>query len=139
MNPTADFIAQFEGCRLKAYLCPAGVWTCGFGSTGPDINESTVWTQEEAAERFASDLEKFKAGVSALVKVALTPGQLTALISFAYNLGLGSLERSSLLSRLNACDQAGAADEFLKWVHVNGKELPGLVARRAAERKLFLT
>lgn len=131
-------IKQFEGCKLRAYKCPAGRWTCGWGTTGPDVVEGTVWTQAQADARLAQDVEKFLSGVRAAVKVKASDNEIGALASFAYNVGLGAFRSSTLLRLLNAGDRQGAADQFPRWNKVGGKVLPGLVRRREAERAVFL-
>ena len=113
-----DLIKSFEGCRLKAYKCPAGVWTCGYGSTGPDVGPDTEWTQDQAVARLASEF--------------------SAMVCLSYNIGLGNLAKSSVLRLHNQSDRKGAADAFLMWTKAGGKELPGLVRRRDAERSLYL-
>lgn len=130
-------IKRFEGCELKAYRCPAGVWTVGFGHTGPDVRAGVVITAARADELLRRDLARFEAGVARLVRVPVTPNQFGALVSFAYNVGLGNLAASSLLRKLNRGDYTGAAGEFGKWTKAAGRALPGLVRRRAAERELF--
>lgn len=132
-------VREFEGCRLDAYRCPAGIPTIGYGATGPDIRMGMKWTQEEADERLAEDLARFAEGVERLVLVDLTDNQFAALVSFAYNVGLGALAGSTLLRKLNADDFQGAADQFARWNKGGGRVLPGLVRRRAAERDLFLS
>ena len=135
-------VQEFEGCKLEAYPDPGTggePWTIGFGSTGPDIGPGTVWTQEEADARFVDDLTKFGDGVDRLVRVPLTDNQFAALVSFAYNVGLGALAGSTLLRKLNAGDYQGAADQLPRWNKAAGRVLPGLVRRRAAERELFLS
>lgn len=132
-------VREFEGCRLDAYRCPAGIPTIGYGATGPDIRMGMKWTQEEADERLAEDLARFAEGVERLVLVDLTDNQFAALVSFAYNVGLGALAGSTLLRELNAGDYEGAADQFPRWSKGGGRVLPGLVRRRAAERDLFLS
>ena len=135
-------VQEFEGCKLEAYPDPGTggePWTIGFGSTGPDIGPGTVWTQEEADARFVDDLTKFGDGVDRLVRVPLTDNQFAALVSFAYNVGLGALAGSTLLRKLNAGDYQGAADQLPRWNKAGGRVLPGLVRRRAAERDLFLS
>jgi len=130
-------VKRWEGCQLTAYLCPAGVWTVGYGSTGPDVRAGVVWTQEQAEKRLGDDLRRFGARVDALVLVALDAGQMAACASLAYNIGVDAFRKSTLLRKLNAGDYAGAAMEFDKWVRGGGRVLPGLVNRRAEERRLF--
>jgi lysozyme len=133
-----DIIQEFEGCKLTAYLCPAGVWTIGWGSTGLGVSKGVVWTQAEADERYIKDMAVFKAGVQKLVTVPVNKNQLEALTSFAYNLGIGALKGSTLLKFLNDGNYQAAANQFLRWDKANGKVLAGLARRRAAERNLFL-
>lgn len=129
-------VRRFEGCRLTPYVCPAGVWTCGWGSTGPDVFPGRAWTQEYADARLEQDAHRF-----AKVAAALCPGlggdRLCAIADFAYNLGLGRLKASTLRRKLNAEDWEGAKAELAKWVRGGGRVLPGLVLRRAAEAALL--
>jgi lysozyme len=146
-----DLIKRFEGYHRRLpdgsaapYLCPAGVWTIGWGSTrGPDgapiIRMSPVMTEAECAALLWRDVRLFASGVEQAVKVPLMDGQFGALVSFAYNLGVGALRASTLLRRLNGGDYQAAADQFGLWVNAGGRRLPGLVTRRAAERAMFLT
>ena len=134
-------IQKWESFKAKAYLCPAGVWTVGWGSTGNGIGPGTVWTREQADRRFTADLEAFGRKVDAAVTAPLEPCQKAAIVSLAYNIGIGALKSSSLLRKVNSGDMAGAASEFAKWnkARVNGKltALRGLTNRRADEAKLF--
>jgi len=129
-------IRQAEGLRLRAYKCPAGVWTIGYGTTA-GVKEGQVITKERAEELLRDDVKRFEDQVLRLVKVPLTQGQLDALVSFTYNLGAANLGNSTLLRLLNAGDYKGAAAQFDRWTKAGGKALPGLVKRRAAERALF--
>lgn len=131
-------IKSFEGLKLVAYKCPAGIWTNGYGHTGPDVTPGQVITQAQADALLARDLERFEAGVSRLVSVQLTQNQFDALVCFSFNLGLGALQGSTLLRLLNAGDYAGAAAQFPRWNKAGGKELPGLTRRRSAEQALFM-
>ena len=131
-----ELIRRFEGCRLRAYRCPAGVWTCGFGSTGPDIGPDTVWTLQQATDRMRQDAQLFAAGALRLCP-ALADNRLAAIADFAYNLGLTRLKASTLRRRILARDWPGAAAELKKWTRGGGRVLPGLVARRAAEAALL--
>lgn len=146
MAPLADaltlarpLVAGFEGCRLVAYRCPAGVWTVGYGTTGPEIHEGTVWTQAQADARLDADLRRFASAVLDMAAVDLEPHELAALTSFAFNVGPGHLRASTLLRKLNAGDRQGAAAEFARWNQSGGRVLPGLARRRTAERRLFLS
>lgn len=129
-------IRQAEGLRLRAYKCPAGVWTIGYGTTA-GVKEGQVITKERAEELLRADVKRFEDQVLRLVKVPLTQGQLDALVSFTYNLGAANLGNSTLLRLLNTGNYKGAAAQFDRWTKAGGKELPGLVKRRAAERALF--
>lgn len=132
-----EIIKPFESCKLKSYLCPAGVWTIGWGSTGPDVVKGLVWTQDQADNRLLLDVTRFERGVLALLKVKLSDNQLGALISFAYNVGLKALGDSTLLRLLNAGDFKGASEQFLRWNKAGGKVLAGLTRRRQAEKQVF--
>ena len=128
-----DLIISFEGIRLQAYKCPAGVWTIGVGSTQPPVNPGEEITKKEAMDRFDHDLSKFEKAVDKLVTVPLTQNQFDALVSFTFNVGEGALAKSTLLKKLNAGDYDAGPAELMKWTKGGGKELPGLVRRRRAE------
>ena len=134
-------VKEFEGLRLKAYKCPASVWTIGYGHTSaagaPIVNPDLVITKDEAEEVLARDMEQYEAGVRKYVKVDLTQGQFDALVDFAYNAGVGALQKSTLLKKVNAEKFDEVPAEFMKWTKGGGKELPGLVRRRRAEVKLW--
>lgn len=136
-------IKRFEGLRLQAYQDSVGVWTIGYGWTQPVAGRKVgagMAIDAATAERLlVCGVAQFEQGVERLVAVTITQGQFDALVSFAYNLGLRALEKSTLLRRLNAGDRQGAADQFDRWVNAGGVRLDGLVARRAAERALFLS
>jgi lysozyme len=138
-----DLIKHFEGFFPKAYLCPAKVWTIGWGHTGKRHNDGTVTkgrviTRAEGERLLAEDLEsKYARDVRRLVNVRLSQGEFDALVSFHFN--TGALGRSTLLRKLNEGNRAGAAQEFGRWTRGGGRVLPGLVRRRKAERHLFET
>lgn len=132
-----SFIKQFEGCELKAYLCPAGVPTIGYGRT-KGVKLGDTCSQAQADAWLTQEYDEFEAGVRKLVTVALTANQLGALVSFAYNIGLGALRTSTLLRVLNAGDYSGAASQFSRWNKAAGRVLAGLSRRRAAEAALFV-
>lgn len=134
-----DLIKSFEGLELKSYKDSVGVWTWGYGSTGPHVTPDKVGTKEEAEQLIKKDLERFEKGVSDLVKVPLSQNQYDALVSFSFNLGLSNLKSSTLLKKLNASDYSGASKEFERWNRAGGKVLNGLTRRRIAERNLFLS
>lgn len=131
-----DLVKQFEGCRLDAYADVVGVWTIGFGHTG-GVCEGRSCTQEQADAWLADDLQRASQGVLALVRVPLTQGQLDAMTSFAFNLGVGALAKSTLLKDVNMGIFDVAANEFPKWSNAGGKVVPGLLRRRLAEQALF--
>ncbi|GKX58359.1 lysozyme [Leminorella grimontii] len=133
-----DLIKRFEGCKLRAYQCPAGVWTIGYGHTD-QVRRGDEISYAQAERYLRADLVKFEADVTRLARVPLTQGQFDALVSFAFNCGARALSTSTLLRKLNAGDYTGTADELLRWNKSAGKELPGLTRRRAAERELFLS
>lgn len=130
-------IKRWEGCRLVAYKCPAGIWTIGWGSTGPGISEGVRWTQAQADERLARDVEKFMVGVRKLLRRPVTEAQLGAMTSLAYNIGIGAFGSSTLLRLFNAGQTDLAAAQFAVWRRAGGKVLQGLVNRRADERRVF--
>lgn len=141
MQPSEQCLAvlkHYEGCKLTAYVCPAGVLTIGYGHTGPDVVKGMKITQARALELLQQDAQRFGKGVLACVKVSLAQREYDALVSFAFNLGLGALQESTLLRKLNVGNRPGAADQFLRWINAGGKVLPGLQKRRATERSLFL-
>lgn len=133
-----DLIKAFEGRRLRAYRCSAGVWTIGYGHTG-DVKPGDRISPDKAEKLLREDLRKFEDGVSIRVQVPLTQNQFDALVSFSFNVGIGALGRSTLLKKLNKKDYRGAANEFRKWNKGGGRVLAGLVRRRKAERALFLS
>lgn len=137
-----DLIKEFEGCKLTAYKCPAGVWTIGYGHTGSvdgkAITSGMTITAAKATELLKADLSKFEAAVNSYVTAPITQNMFDALVSFTFNCGAGALKGSTLLKKLNAKDYDGAAAEFPKWNKAGGKVLNGLVRRREAERCLFM-
>lgn len=132
-----ELIKSFEGYRNAAYLCPANIWTIGWGTT-KGVRPGQTTNPEEAENFLKRDLKVFEAQVSELVKIDLTSNQFSALVCFTYNCGAGALKSSTLLKKLNQEDCLGAAEEFLKWNKAGGKTLAGLTRRRVAERSLFL-
>ena len=134
-------IAEAEGCRLRAYRCPAGVWTIGFGATD-GVEPGMVWSQEQADKRLCADLTKRAAAVEVMLTEHAEPNQLGALVSLAYNIGAGALAKSTVLKAHNRGDAQAASRAFGLWnkATVGGKltVLAGLTARRAAEAALYL-
>jgi lysozyme len=134
-------IRQFEGLRLRAYRCPAGIWTIGYGHTTaagpPEVREGMRISREEAEAILKRDLAQFENVVSSMVKVPLTENQFDTLVSFAFNCGVTALRRSTLLKRVNSGTFEAVPAELMKWTKADGKELPGLVRRRRAEAALW--
>ncbi len=129
-------IKEFEGLRLKAYKCPAGVLTIGYGHTkGVKVNQSI--SEKEADRLFSQDIKEFEGYVDRFVKVKLSANQHEALVSFVYNIGPGAFMHSTLLRKLNDGDYKGAQGQFIRWNKAGGKVLKGLTRRRKAEAKLF--
>lgn len=135
-NSCKDLVEQFEGCHLAPYLCPAGVWTCGWGSTGWGIVPGQAWTREYAGKRRDMDIQKARiAALRACPGLAGT--RLEAIADFVYNAGAGNLMSSTLRKRINAGDWADVPAQLRHWVFGGGKRLRGLVRRREAEITLF--
>lgn len=134
-----DFIEAWEGCRLTAYKCPAGVWTIGVGHT-KDVTEHDEITYEQSRKMLREDIEEVKRGLAPFVNVHVTEGQFVALVSLAFNVGASYVVHNCprLMRALNAGDVEQAAHQFLDITKAGGKELPGLVRRRKSEAKLFL-
>jgi lysozyme len=137
----AALIKSREQLRLRAYKAtPAEKWyTIGWGHTGPEIKADTVWVLSQAEEAFARDTGKAATAVMKNVDVELTQNQFDALVAFTFNVGADAEAHSTLCKLLNRRDFAGAANEFAKWNHQDGKVLPGLTVRREQERVLFTT
>jgi lysozyme len=135
-------IKRFEGCRLTAYPDPGtggDPWTIGWGSIGPGIKKGVTWTQDQADARLAADVLKFGEGVDkALAGAATTANQKGALVSLAYNIGLGNFTSSTLLKKHRAADYQAAGVQFLLWNKAAGKVLNGLVLRREAESRVYM-
>jgi lysozyme len=159
-----DLMHKYEGMRNRPYLCPAHIWTIGYGHVlyqeqirlpvvrVPDKQtpmirkemplkpeDNRVWTKAEIDELFRVDVANFERGVLRLVPgVSGRQGSFDALVSFAFNAGLGNLQRSTIRMKANRGDWDGAAEAFMAWTKGGGKVLPGLVKRREAEIALFL-
>lgn len=161
----ADLMHRFEGCRNRPYLCPAHIWTIGFGHVlyqeqirlpmvrvkeihSPVIRkefplrpeDNRVWSQQEIDALFAADIASFERGVLRLApNLDGNQGAFDACTSFAFNAGLGNFQRSTIRMKIGRKDWEGAAEAFMQWTRGGGKELPGLVKRRKAEKVLFLS
>ncbi len=131
-------IKKYEGLRTRAYLCPAGVWTIGYGSTGADVVKGLKLSPGEAEARLCRDLVRFEEAVRREALPA-RQGQYDAMVSLAFNIGVAAFARSTLLERHRVGDFASAAAQFGRWTKVKGRELKGLVRRRSAERALYLS
>lgn len=136
-----DFVAGEEGFVNHAYkpVSAEQYYTIGYGHYGPDVHPGDTITAAAARSLLKHDLSEFSAGVKKLLQRAATQQQFDALVSFAYNVGLGALASSTLLRKFNVGDIQGAAAEFGKWVNGASGPLQGLVNRRAAEKRIFLT
>src|SRR5574338_96084 len=131
-------IARSEGCRLKAYRCPAGQWTIGWGHT-EGVRPGDAITQEQADETLRIDLSIFSESVKSMLTRQASDNELGAMVSLAYNIGLGGFRKSTVLRKHNEGDLQSAARAFSLWNKSKGQVLPGLTARRAREAALYLT
>lgn len=136
-----SLVRQWEGLSLKPYLCPAGVWTVGYGHTGPDVSAGAGITQQRAEELFDKDCAAVQRQLNSLClqcRHSLKQCQFDALFSFCYNLGAANLKGSTLWRKVchDPCDPSIAA-EFLRWVHSKGRVLSGLVKRREREAAIY--
>ena len=131
-----DLVKFFEGFESKAYLCPANVWTIGYGRTR-NVKEGDVVNEKQAERDLLEELEEFGYQVLNTVKVSLEQSQFDALTSWTYNLGVGNLQSSTLLKKLNSGDKNSVPSEMLRWNKAAGKVLAGLTRRREAEAKLW--
>ena len=132
-------VKRFEGLRLEAYRCPAGVLTIGYGSTGPHVKTGMVITPGEAERLLDKDLSRFEVGVTAMLCSASTSSdEFSAMVCLAFNIGLGNFATSTLLKRHKLGNKIGAANAFLSWIFAGKQKLKGLMARREAEKALYL-
>jgi len=131
-----ELIKKFEGCKLKSYKCPAGVWTIGYGHT-EDVKEGDIVSPQEADKLLRADVFKFEEYVADNVTVKLTQNQFDALVTWTFNLGVGNLRNSTMLKKLNNADYTSVPFEMKRWNKAGGKTLDGLVRRRQAESLLF--
>lgn len=137
-----DLIKQYEGFRPEAYQDSVGVWTIGYGTTrinGQPVKEGMTITEDQALQLVKQEVNKLWSQIESIIKVSLNDNQMNALVDFAYNLGFNALKTSTLMKYVNESQFDKAADEFGRWVFAGGKVLPGLVKRREAEKRLFLT
>jgi lysozyme len=131
-------IRRFEGFSATPYVCPAGYLTVGYGHLvkNPDAFRQPI-TEDEATEILAIDVGTAERAVLRLISVPLTDGQFDALVSFAFNLGAGALQRSTLRRKVNREEHDDVPVEFLRWVWAGGRKLNGLIRRRQAESALY--
>lgn len=133
-----ELIKQFEGLRLEAYLCPAGIWTIGYGHTS-DVSPNSFITIQEADEYLHRDVASVEMQLNKL-NLSLSQCQWDAIVSFVFNVGIGNFKASTLLAKIRINpDDNSIMDEFLRWVYANGKVLRGLQKRRLAEMKLYFS
>jgi lysozyme len=136
-------LKKFEGCKLKAYRCPAGICTIGYGHTSaagaPEVKDGMTITQKDAEDILRRDLVKYETAVFGMVQQPLTQHQFDTLVDFAYNAGVGALKSSTLLKKVNAAQFDDVPAELMKWTKGGGKVLPGLVRRRQAESAWWTT
>jgi lysozyme len=136
-------LKEFEGLELRAYPDPGtggSPWTIGFGHTGPVVHPGLEISEAQAEGYLRADLAKFEAGVEKLIGDApVNENMFSACVSLAYNIGLAAFERSTVLKRIKLGNKMGAANAFLMWNRAGGRVMAGLMRRREAERKLFLS
>jgi lysozyme len=138
-----ELLHHFEGCRLTAYLCPANVWTIGWGNTryenGQLVRQGERITQQRADELFTNILNRdFVSFANRVITSNVNQNQFSAIVSFAYNVGNGNLQRSTLLRLVNANpNNTLIRNEFMRWNRAGGRELAGLTRRRTAEADLY--
>lgn len=130
-------IKQWEGLEIRAYTCPAGVWTIGYGHTRT-AKEGMVITEQEAERLLRQDLSLFEAEVSRAVNAELSDNQFAALVSWAFNVGASAMRRSTLIRKLNQGDYVSVPSELARWNKVGNRVEPGLSNRRAAEAGLWV-
>ena len=128
-------VMQYEGTIPKTYRDPVGILTACTGHTGPELRMGQTFTRQQCEDMLFSDLEKHATALDC-VKRPLTDGQKAAFLSFAFNVGNGAFCKSTMVRKANAGDMPGACAELSRWVYAGGKQLSGLVKRRAAEREM---
>lgn len=135
-----ELIAKYEGCNLKAYKCPAGIWTIGYGHTGDNVKEGVIISKGEADILLEKEVAKIRDQINCLLKVPLKENQIEALISLTYNVGMGAFKRSKLLKRINNSEDLELiSKEWIEFNKVNGKTVKGLLKRRTEEILIFLS
>lgn len=133
-----EFIVKEEGFRLSSYLCAAGIWTIGIGHTG-NVKSGMKITKEYAYELLIHDLKRFENVVNENTKAQLKQHEFDALVSLTFNIGCNAFKNSTLLKKINTkADSEEIEQQFLRWKYGGGKILPGLLARRKREFKMFV-
>ena len=132
-----SFICRFEGFSAVPYVCPAGLLTIGYGHVIARGEHFTRLDTAAATELLEKDVRLAAKAVLTLISVPLMQHQFDALVSFTFNLGAGALQRSRLRAVINRGEHDAAPHEFMRWVYAGGRRLPGLLARRRAEAKLY--
>ena len=133
-----NLIKSFEGLRLSAYKCSAGVLTIGYGHTG-NVKPFDVVSEKQAEDILKNDLIKFEKVINDSVCVELNQNQFDALVSFVFNIGATAFKKSTMLKFLNANHFPLAAGQFDRWVYIKGEKSNGLINRRKKEKELFLS
>jgi len=131
-----SLVKKFEGCKLEAYQCAAGVWTCGYGSTR-GVQKGDIWSMEKAETMLIDELEEYGNHVEELVTIPLNQCQFDALTSWCFNLGPTNLKNSTMIQVLNQGDYEGVPYQIKRWNKANGQVNDGLIRRREAEALLF--
>lgn len=137
-----NLIKRLEGFSQTAYICPAGYSNIGYGHLVRDYELERYnkgITEAEAEELLRCDIQAAESAVLRLIDVPLTEGQFDALVSFTFNLGAGTLQRSTLRRKVNRQAQSEVPEQFMRWVWAGGKKLPGLIKRRATEANIYLS
>jgi lysozyme len=139
-----DLIKHYEGCELEAYLCPAKIPTIGYGNTfyadGKPVKLGDKITKQQADELLPAIVQKFAISVANAIKTNVSQHQFDAMVSLAYNIGIGNFTKSTLLGLVNKkASDIQVANEFMKWNKSNGKILEGLNKRRKSEAELYKT
>ena len=134
-------IRHFEGFSATAYLCPANLWTIGYGHVlrGALLanKDSLRWSEADGEAQLQSDCRVFERAVLRLIAVPLNQPQFDALVAFTYNIGEAALQRSTMRQKLNRGEYDAVPGEMMRWVHAGGRRLAGLVRRRRAEAAFF--
>jgi len=136
-NNGLDLIKHFEGLVLKAYKCPAGVWTIGYGHT-KDVQPGDEWSESNADYMLEVEMEEYEGYINDSVTAPINQDQFDALVSWVYNLGGGNLKASTMLKVLNAGQYEEVPAQMMRWNKAGGKVLEGLTRRRQAEANLFM-